>query len=63
MALKKNKTVDGFEREWPNPVVMDEKTIKKIDQIWTKLEIGQFIESPSLNYKNQMKGLEAISEN
>jgi 4-hydroxy-3-polyprenylbenzoate decarboxylase len=30
---------EGFEREWPAPIVMDEKTKKYIDSIWTKLGI------------------------
>ncbi len=60
-GTKKTKAIDGFEREWPNPVVMDEKTINKIDKIWTNLGIGDFIESPSINYKKQMKGLDAVS--
>jgi len=28
---------EGFEREWPDPIVMDEKTKKHIDSIWEKL--------------------------
>jgi len=28
---------EGFEREWPDPIVMDEKTKKYIDSIWEKL--------------------------
>jgi len=28
---------EGFEREWPEPIVMDEKTKKHIDSIWEKL--------------------------
>ncbi|MBI4489638.1 MAG: menaquinone biosynthesis decarboxylase [Deltaproteobacteria bacterium] len=28
---------EGFEREWPGPIVMDEKTKKYIDSIWEKL--------------------------
>jgi 4-hydroxy-3-polyprenylbenzoate decarboxylase len=28
---------EGFEREWPEPIVMDEKTKKYIDSIWEKL--------------------------
>lgn len=28
---------EGFEREWPDPIVMDEKTKKYIDSIWNKL--------------------------
>jgi 4-hydroxy-3-polyprenylbenzoate decarboxylase len=30
---------EGFEREWPGPVVMDEKTKRYIDSIWGKLGI------------------------
>ena len=30
---------EGFEREWPAPIVMDEKTKKYIDSIWEKLGI------------------------
>jgi 4-hydroxy-3-polyprenylbenzoate decarboxylase len=28
---------EGFEREWPDAIVMDEKTKKYIDSIWSKL--------------------------
>ncbi|HEY5542379.1 MAG TPA: menaquinone biosynthesis decarboxylase [Candidatus Binatia bacterium] len=28
---------EGFEREWPDPIVMDDKTKKHIDSIWGKL--------------------------
>jgi 4-hydroxy-3-polyprenylbenzoate decarboxylase len=28
---------EGFEREWPDPIVMDEKTKKYIDSIWKQL--------------------------
>jgi len=28
---------EGFEREWPAPIVMDEKTKKYVDSIWAKL--------------------------
>jgi 4-hydroxy-3-polyprenylbenzoate decarboxylase len=28
---------EGFEREWPEPIVMDEKTKRHIDAIWPKL--------------------------
>jgi 4-hydroxy-3-polyprenylbenzoate decarboxylase len=30
---------EGFEREWPEPIVMDEKTKKYIDSIWQQLGI------------------------
>jgi 4-hydroxy-3-polyprenylbenzoate decarboxylase len=28
---------EGFERDWPDPIVMDEKTRRHIDSIWNKL--------------------------
>jgi len=62
-GTKKTKEVDGFERDWPNPVVMDDKTIDKIDNLWPKLNLKQFIDSPSHNYKKQMIGKQAVSEN
>ena len=37
-ATRKWKS-EGFEREWPGPIVMDEKTKKYIDSIWDKLGI------------------------
>lgn len=30
---------EGFERDWPDPIVMDEKTKQYIDSIWQKLGI------------------------
>ena len=37
-ATRKWKS-EGFEREWPDAIVMDEKTKKYIDSIWEKLGI------------------------
>jgi 4-hydroxy-3-polyprenylbenzoate decarboxylase len=37
-----------FPRKWPNIVCSDEKTIRRIDQIWDILGCGPFIPSPSL---------------
>ncbi|MCD4770251.1 MAG: menaquinone biosynthesis decarboxylase [Bacteroidales bacterium] len=39
---------DMFPRDWPNIVVSDSKTIKKIDTIWDDLNIGIRIKSPSV---------------
>lgn len=62
-GTKKTKAIDGFEREWPNPVVMDDATIEKVDQKWPKLGLGDLISSPSIEYKKQMTGLAAVSPN
>jgi len=37
-ATKKWRS-EGFERDWPDPIVMDEKTKRYIDSIWQKLGI------------------------
>lgn len=38
---------DKPNRDWPNVVMMDTETIKRIDEKWQKLDFGVFIESPS----------------
>lgn len=53
-GTRKYKKYDGFEREWPNTVVHDEETIKKVDEKWAGLGLGEFIESPSLKYRKQL---------
>lgn len=61
-ATRKTRQLDGFVRDWPNPVVMDEKTISAIDENWDKYELGPMIPSPSNRYKIMMNGSEAIVE-
>lgn len=46
---------ENFKREWPNVIVSDDKTIQEIDEMWSKLNIGEFIKSPSLQFKNLVK--------
>jgi 4-hydroxy-3-polyprenylbenzoate decarboxylase len=53
-GTRKTKEFDGFERDWPNILVSDEKTIHHIDEIWSKLGLGAFISSPSRKYRKQM---------
>jgi len=50
-ATRKTSEGDNFERDWPNIIISDEDTIKKIDLLWGKLNIGPLIESPSTYYK------------
>jgi 4-hydroxy-3-polyprenylbenzoate decarboxylase len=38
-ATRKWRT-EGFEREWPEPIVMDDKIKKQIDAIWEKLGLS-----------------------
>ncbi|MBI3720477.1 MAG: menaquinone biosynthesis decarboxylase [Sphingobacteriales bacterium] len=55
----KTKAFDNFHRDWPNIIVADDATIESVDKKWDKLEIGAFIPSPSLKFKNQVYGEEA----
>jgi 4-hydroxy-3-polyprenylbenzoate decarboxylase len=56
----KTKEFDNFQRDWPNIIISDEATIKAVDDKWPKLKLGQFLPSPSLKYKGQMYGEEAV---
>lgn len=62
-GTRKTKALDGFERDWPNILCSDEKTIERIDSIWSKLGLGEFIASPSLKYQKQLyKGGAVVEE-
>lgn len=50
-GTRKTDHFDGFKREWPNIITMDEATIKAVDAKWDRLGLGAFIPSPSLQYK------------
>lgn len=57
----KTKELDDFQRDWPNIIVADEATIEAVNAKWDQLNIGPFIASPSLKYKDQQYGLEAVA--
>jgi len=59
-ATFKTELHDNFKRDWPNVVTMDDQTISVIDKKWNELGIGEFIQSPSLKFKNLVKGEGAI---
>ena len=61
-ATRKTKQYDGFERQWPNIIVSDDETIKNVDEKWNELGLGEFIQSPSLKYKNQLYNGGAVAE-
>ena len=61
-GTRKTKDHDNFQRDWPNIIVADEATIKAVDEKWDCLGIGTFIQSPSLKYKDQLYGEEAVVE-
>lgn len=61
-GTRKTKELDDFRRDWPNIIVADDDTIRSVDAKWEQLGIGAFIPSPSLKFKDQMYGQEAVSE-
>lgn len=56
----KTKEHDDFQRDWPNIIVADDATIKIIDEKWSTLNLGPFLASPSLKYKQQIYGDGAV---
>ncbi|MCF6241666.1 MAG: menaquinone biosynthesis decarboxylase [Bacteroidales bacterium] len=50
-ATRKTLDNDNFERNWPNILVMDDATVEAIDKKWERLNIGAFIQSPSVYYR------------
>ena len=56
----KTKEIDNFQRDWPNIIVAADETIESIDKKWDTLGLGKFISSPSLKFKGQMYGEEAV---
>ena len=61
-ATIKTDIHDKFQRDWPNIVTMDDKTITQVDKRWNELGLGEFIKSPSLKYKTLVKGAGAVRE-
>jgi 4-hydroxy-3-polyprenylbenzoate decarboxylase len=57
----KTKQFDDFYRDWPNIIIADDKTIASVDEKWARLGLGEFISSPSLKFKGQMYGEEAVA--
>jgi len=57
----KTEILDDFHRDWPNIIVADEKTIKAVDTKWEQLGLGPLISSPSLAFRDQLYGEEAIA--
>jgi 4-hydroxy-3-polyprenylbenzoate decarboxylase len=59
-GTRKTKELDNFQRDWPNIIVADNATIAAVDAKWHKLGLGAFLPSPSLKFKNQVYGEEAV---
>ncbi len=61
-GTRKTKELDNFQRDWPNIIVASDEIIEAVDKKWDALEIGAFMASPSLKFKGQMYGEEAVVE-
>ncbi|SMO44159.1 menaquinone biosynthesis decarboxylase [Solitalea koreensis] len=62
-GTRKTKEFDGFSRDWPNILASKPETIERIDAIWSKLGLGEFIPSPSIKYIKQLyKGGAVVEE-
>ena len=59
-GTRKTKELDNFQRDWPNIIVADDATIRAVDEKWKELGIGDLIPSPSLKFRNQVYGGEAV---
>ena len=59
-GTRKTKELDNFQRDWPNIIVASGATIKTVDEKWSTLGVGQFIPSPSLKFKGQIYGEDAV---
>ena len=56
----KTKEIDNFQRDWPNIIVAADATIAAVDAKWNSLGLGVFQPSPSLKFKGQIYGEEAV---
>jgi 4-hydroxy-3-polyprenylbenzoate decarboxylase len=59
-GTRKTRELDDFQRDWPNIIVADDATIEAVDKKWNQLGLGEFIPSPSLKFKDQLYGEEAV---
>jgi 4-hydroxy-3-polyprenylbenzoate decarboxylase len=59
-GTRKTKELDNFQRDWPNIIVASDETITAVDGKWNRLGLGAFLPSPSLKFKHQMYGDEAV---
>jgi 4-hydroxy-3-polyprenylbenzoate decarboxylase len=58
---RKTMESDDFQRDWPNVIVMDDDTIRSVDEKWPSLGIGPLLPSPSLIYKSLVVSQGAVS--
>ncbi|HVW59781.1 MAG TPA: UbiD family decarboxylase, partial [Puia sp.] len=60
-GTRKTPEFDNFQRDWPNIIVADDATIAAVDKKWDQLGLGPFLSSPSLKFKDQIYGQEAVA--
>lgn len=60
-GTRKTPEFDNFHRDWPNIIVADDATISAVDNKWGQLGLGPFLPSPSLKFKDQIYGQEAVA--
>jgi 4-hydroxy-3-polyprenylbenzoate decarboxylase len=60
-ACSKEVGTDQFSRPWPNVIVMDDETIRRVDEKWTSLMSYPFIESHSLKFKKLIRKSGAVA--
>jgi 4-hydroxy-3-polyprenylbenzoate decarboxylase len=56
----KTKEFDNFHRDWPNIIIAAPETIESVDAKWKQLGLGEFVSSPSLKFRDQTYGSEAV---
>jgi len=61
-GTRKTKEHDNFQRDWPNIITSNKKTIQAVDEKWDSLGLGEFIPSPSLKYLDQVYNEGAVAE-
>ena len=59
-GTRKTRELDNFQRDWPNIIVADKATIMAVDRKWGELGLGPLLPSPSLKFKDQLYGEEAV---
>lgn len=57
----KTREIDNFQRDWPNIIVASDETIAAVDKKWERLGLGPFLPSPSLKFRDQLYGDEAVA--
>ena len=60
-GTRKTREFDNFQRDWPNIIVADDPTIRSVDKKWDQLDIGPLIPSPSLKFREQLYGEDAVA--